>query len=77
MQSTSDFTSFASPLDDFFQKYIPREHEKALRSAFTQAVAIITVVAILAGLYYVYSILEPFCVPLLWAGEATRHRQTF
>lgn len=68
MHSASDFTSFASPLDDFFQKYIPREHEKALRSAFIQAVAIITIVAILAGLYYVYSILEPFCVPLLWAG---------
>jgi len=66
MQS-SDFTSFASPFDDFFQKYIPREHEKALRNSFIQAIAIVSVGIIFFGLYYVYSILEPFCVPLFWA----------
>jgi len=66
MQS-SDVTSFASPFDDFFQKYIPREHEKALRNSFIQAVAIVSVGAIFFGLYYVYSILEPFCIPLFWA----------
>ena len=66
MQS-SDITSFASPFDDFFQKYIPREHEKALRNSFIQAVAIVSVGIIFFGLYYVYSILEPFCIPLFWA----------
>ena len=64
---TSELTSFASPFDDFFQKYIPREHEKTLRNSFIQAIAIVTVAGILFGLYYVYSILEPFCIPLLWA----------
>ena len=64
---TSDFTSFASPLDDFFQRYLPREHEKTLRNSFIQAVALVTVGGIFFGLYYVYNILEPFCVPLLWA----------
>ena len=64
---TSDFTSFASPLDDFFQRYIPRDHEKTLRNSFIQAVALGTVGGIFVGLYYVYNILEPFCVPLLWA----------
>ena len=64
---TSDFTSFASPLDDFFQRYIPRDHEKTLRNSFIQAVALGTVGGIFFGLYYVYNILEPFCVPLLWA----------
>ena len=63
----SDITSFASPLDDFLQKYMPRDHEKTLRNSFIQAFAIVTVGGIIFGLYYVYSILEPFCVPLLWA----------
>ena len=67
MQSSVDITSLASPFDDFFQKYIPREHEKALRNCFIQALAFIFVCCILFGLYYVYSILEPFCVPLFWA----------
>jgi len=64
---TSDLTSFASPLDDFFQKYIPREHEKTLRNSFIQAIALVTCGGIFFGLYYVYSILEPFCIPLMWA----------
>ena len=64
---TSEITSFASPFDDFFQKYIPREHEKTLRNSFIQAIAIVTVAGIFFGLYYVYSILEPFCIPLFWA----------
>jgi len=65
---TSDITSFiSSPFDDFFQRYVPREHEKALRNSFIQAVAIVSVGAIFFGLFYVYSILEPFCIPLFWA----------
>ena len=67
MQNSADITSFASPFDDFFQKYIPREHEKLLRNSFLQAVGLVTVAGIFFGLYYVYSILEPFCIPLLWA----------
>ena len=65
--STSEISSFASNVDGFFQKYIPREHEKTLRSSFIQAIAIVTVAGIFFGLYYVYSILEPFCIPLFWA----------
>lgn len=65
--STMDGVPLGSPFDDFFQKYVPREHEKALRNSFIQAVAFIFVGGILIGLYYVYSILEPFCVPLFWA----------
>ena len=67
MQSSVDLASLASPFDDFFQKYIPREHEKALRNCFIQALAFIFICGILFGLFYVYSILDPFCVPLFWA----------
>ena len=64
---SSDSTSFASPFDDFFQRYLPKEHEKTLRNSFLQAIALVTVGGLFFGLYYVYNILEPFCVPLLWA----------
>ena len=67
MASSVDITPLPSPFDDFLQKYVPREHEKALRNCFIQAIAVIFVGGILFGLYYVYSILDPFCVPLFWA----------
>lgn len=52
---------YASPiLEDLRQ-------DKDLRNSFLNAIALSFLVALGAGLYYVYSILEPFIVPLAWA----------
>eukprot|EP00088_Acartia_fossae_P067928 TRINITY_DN8524_c0_g1_i10.p1 TRINITY_DN8524_c0_g1~~TRINITY_DN8524_c0_g1_i10.p1 ORF type:complete len:909 (-),score=164.41 TRINITY_DN8524_c0_g1_i10:305-3031(-) len=53
--------AYASPLLDDLRQ------DKDLRNSFLNALALSFLVGLAAGLYYVYSILEPFVVPLAWA----------
>ncbi|XP_023325507.1 transmembrane protein 245 isoform X2 [Eurytemora carolleeae] len=41
--------------------------DKEIRNSFLHAIALTILAVILTGAYYVYSILEPFIVPLFWA----------
>jgi len=41
--------------------------DKDLRNSFLHAIALTILAVIMTGVYYVYSILEPFIVPLFWA----------
>ena len=68
MESTvfTEFTSLASPLDRVFQ-HVPKEHEKALRQAVYNVLAVGTAGGVLFAAYYVLVVLEPFLMPIFWA----------
>ncbi|KAG8226009.1 hypothetical protein J437_LFUL015935, partial [Ladona fulva] len=58
--------TFLSPFDTMFN-FIPQGHEKALKHALYNALAIFLMMICVSGVIAVFYILEPFIKPLLWA----------
>ena len=68
METTAftEFSSLASPLDHVF-RHVPKAHEKALRQAVYNVIAVAAFGGICFAAYYVLVVLEPFLMPIFWA----------
>lgn len=62
-----DFSTFASPIDNFLNNYLPKDHETAIRQAIYNALALGVFLGLILGGYYVFVVLQPFVTPIFWA----------
>jgi hypothetical protein len=67
MAQTPQSDYIKSPFEHVFNYLIPQGHEKALRHALYNALALFLLMVCISVGYAVCFIMEPFMKPLLWA----------
>lgn len=65
--SQFNLADLRTPIVENFLSMLPTGHEKALKSAFYNVLALVLSSFVILAFWTVYCILEPFFKPLLWA----------
>jgi hypothetical protein len=66
-RSSISLADLRTPIVENILNMLPIGHEKALKSAFYNVLALVLSTFVILAFWTVYCILEPFFKPLLWA----------